>query len=71
MVLENSKSCKCGYKMGDPWIVPNSEYTFLGWLIVSIGISHPPVRVNFQCEKCRETIYTITDKKELKSHAFH
>jgi hypothetical protein len=68
---ENSKSCKCGHKMDDPWIVPNSKYTFFGWLMVSIGISHPPVKVIFQCEKCGESVKTITDKNELKSHAFH
>jgi len=68
---DKNKTCKCGYKMGDPWIVPNSEYTFFGWLMVTTGISHPPIRVNFKCEQCSETVYTITDKKELKSHAYH
>ena len=71
MKPDKNRSCQCGYKMGDPWIVPNSKYTFFGWLMVSIGISHPPVIVNFQCEQCGEILYSITDKKELKSHAYH
>jgi len=68
---DSNKKCNCGYKLGDPWIVPKSVYSFWGWLIVSIGISHPPTEVRFQCEKCGVVLKLITDKKDLKSHAYH
>jgi len=63
--------CRCGYKLGDPWVVPKSIYSFWGLLIVSIGISHTPSKLNFQCDKCGEVLKVITDKKVLKSHAYH
>lgn len=66
-----NKLCKCGYKLGDPFIVPIPIHSFWGFLIVSIGISHPPIELRLQCEKCGEVLKVITDKKELKNHAYH
>jgi len=68
---DESKSCKCGYKLGDPWVVPKSIHSFWGLLIVSIGISHPPTELRLQCEKCGEVLKVITDRKELRGHAYH
>ena len=67
---DQEKKCECGYKMGDPWVVPKSKYSFWGWLIVSFGISHPPVEVRFECDKCGEIFKIISDKKLLKVHAY-
>ena len=68
---ESNKLCKCGYKLGDPWVVPKSVYSLWGLLVVSIGISHPPTELRFQCEKCGSVLKVVTDKKDLKSSAYH
>lgn len=67
---ESDKNCECGYKMGDPWVVPKSKYSSLGWFLVSVGISHPPIEVRFECDKCGEVFKIISDKKLLRTHAY-
>lgn len=70
MDTNKQKKCKCGYKLGDPWVVPKSKYSFLGWFVVSVGISYPPIEVNYECDKCGEVFKTVTDRKVLKNHAY-
>lgn len=68
--MDNNKKCKCGYKLGDPWVVPKARYSFWGWFVVSVGISYPPVEVRYECDKCGEVFKSITDKKLLRTHAY-
>lgn len=68
-VADNNK-CGCGYAMGDPWVVPKSKYSLWGLLIVSFGISHPPIEVRFECDKCGEIFEIVSDRKRLKTHAY-
>ncbi len=62
--------CKCGNKLGLPLVSPKSEYSALGWVLVSFGISHSPVKVVFSCDQCGEVLETITDKALLKEHTY-
>lgn len=68
--MSEEKKCRCGYKMGDPWVVPKCKYSLWGWFVVSVGISYPPVQVNYECDKCGEVFKTIKDKELLKNHAY-
>lgn len=58
------KKCSCGYTTDDPWVVPVRRYSFLGWFIMSCGISHPPIKVNIECDKCGEVFDVIKDDKK-------
>lgn len=68
--LEIDQKCECGYKMSDAWVVPKSKYSFWGLLIVSFGISHPPIEVRLECDKCGEIFEIVNDRERLKTHAY-
>lgn len=70
MESKEQKVCKCGYRLGDPWVVPKSKYTLFGWFVVSVGISYPPIEVRYECDKCGEVFKTIKDRKMLRNHAY-
>lgn len=62
--------CECGNRLGSPLVSPKSKYTTFGWFLVSMGISHPPVKVVFTCDNCGKEFKTITDKKLLREHIY-
>lgn len=70
MEKELVEKCTCGYTKEHPWVVPKPKYSFWGWILVGTGISHPPVGVSIECDKCGEVFERITDKKLLKDHAY-
>jgi len=66
----DQKKCRCGYTRNDPWIVPKPSYTVWGWILVGFGISHPPVEVRYECDKCGEVFERITDRESLSHHIY-
>lgn len=71
MSENTEKKCQCGFTKDDPWVVPKSDYSLFGWLLVGIGISHPPTEIGFECDKCGEVFDTISDSNTLKRHTYH
>lgn len=67
-IEQTDKKCSDGYSPGDPWVVPVRRYSFVGWLLMSCGISHPPKQVNIECDRCGFVFETISDKTELKKY---
>jgi len=67
---QDQKTCKCGYTREHPWIVPKPSYSIWGWILVGTGISHSPIEVRFECDKCGVVFERITDKESLKSHVY-
>ena len=67
---ETASVCTCGNTVGSPRVFPKSQYTFFGWILVLMGISHPPVRVTFSCENCGQSVKTITDPNLLRKHTY-
>ncbi len=70
MNLKAGKTCECGNTVGTPFVSPKSKYSAMGWILVTIGISHPPTEVVFTCDNCGEMLKKITDKTLLKEHAY-
>jgi len=66
----NDKKCRCGHTRDHAWVVPKPSYSLFGWILVGIGISHPPTEVRFECDKCGEVFERITDSKLLKQHTY-
>lgn len=62
--------CGCGNTVGTPFVTPKQKHSATGWILVSIGISHPPEEVVFTCDRCGEELKKITDKNLLKKHAY-
>lgn len=67
---DTEKTCRCGNNRKSAWIVPKPSYSTFGWILVGIGISHPPVEVRFECDKCGEVFERIDDPKTLKNHTY-
>lgn len=66
---ENGAVCGCGYSPGDPWVVPVRRYSFFGWFVMSCGISHPPTRINIECDRCGWIFEEIKgDRKFLEEY---
>ncbi len=66
----DQKRCRCGYDRSHPWIVPKPSYSIWGWILVGFGVSHPPVAVRFECDKCGEVFERITDRDSLRHHTY-
>jgi hypothetical protein len=66
----DKKKCRCGHTRDHPWVVPKPRYSLWGWILVGFGISHPPVEVRYECDKCGEVFERITDPKVLKNHIY-
>lgn len=66
----SEKICRCGFGRSHPWIVPKPKYSLWGWMLVGLGISHPPVEVRYECDKCGEVFERITDRKLLRDHIY-
>ena len=69
--VTDDKKCECGNDKHDALIVPKPSYSFWGWILVGIGISHPPTKIRFACDRCGEVFEEITDPKILKKHTYH
>ena len=64
------EKCGCGNAVGSPFVSPKAQYTFFGWILVLMGISHPPVKVVFSCDNCGRGLKTVTDKRLLREHTY-
>ena len=68
--MGTEKTCKCGNKVGSPLVSPKSQYSALGWVLVTFGISHAPIKVVFACDNCGEELKTVTDRESLREHTY-
>lgn len=37
------------------------EYTFMGWVLIMIGISASPIAIRYVCRRCEEVVGRTTD----------
>ena len=58
--------CRCGHAKGDFWIRPSRKYGWAAVLGMMFGVSSRPIRVDYQCGRCGETVESITDRAELE-----
>jgi len=65
----NEKKCSCGFdKENKKWVMPECEYSGIGWFFYFIGISAKPVKVKFKCQQCGDVFGETTDPEELKKY---
>lgn len=67
----NEKTCKCGFKMGDPMIVPKTRYNKKGYFWLSMGYSAKPTEVVFQCQNCGEILDSSTDEEIIEKYRYN
>ncbi|MBI3124328.1 MAG: hypothetical protein HYZ10_07980 [Ignavibacteriales bacterium] len=61
-------ACSCGHDKTNPKVLHKCEYSGFGQILYWIGISAVPVRVNFVCTVCNETIESTDDQGILKQY---
>lgn len=61
-----NRKCACGHDRNHPEVQQEPEYTFIGWLMLSmLGMTPVPDRIAFRCIRCRQTIGFSRDPKLL------
>lgn len=61
-------SCACGFTKADPHVQHKCEYSGFGQVLYWIGISAIPIRVNYVCSVCGETIESTNEFSVLKKY---
>ena len=59
------RTCRCGFKKGDFWVRPSHTFGFWGTLAQIFGVTARPIRVDYECGRCRQRIESITDPAAL------
>lgn len=68
--MEKEKICKCGFKLGDPMIVPKTRYSKQGFVWLSLGFSAKPIEVIFQCQNCEEILLLSKDEDIIEKYRY-
>ena len=69
--MNNSRTCKCGFKIGDSMIIPKTRYNKKGYLWLSMGYSAKPVEVVFQCQQCEEILSSTSDEEIIEKYRYN
>lgn len=69
--MNEVKVCRCGYKMGDPMIIPKTRYNKKGYFWLSMGYSAKPVEVVFQCQQCEEILSSTFDEEIIEKYRYN
>lgn len=61
-----NRKCACGHDRNHSEVQQEPEYTFIGWLMLSmLGMTPVPDRIAFRCIRCRQTLGFSRDPKLL------
>ena len=66
-----ARTCGCGFKRGDDLIQPKAHYSWGAWVLMVIGISSCPEKIDFACIKCGEILESVTDKNLCDSYRYN
>lgn len=58
-------TCNCGYTKKHPMVQPKGEYTAWGNFLIMFGISYKPIKVKYECLKCKKVVEETTDERIL------
>jgi hypothetical protein len=63
VVTTATKKCRCGHARDHEHVAQEPEFTFWGWILLSIlGISPKPDHIVFRCTKCGDKLGISRDK---------
>ena len=64
--MRKVRKCRCGHERGHPLVAEEAEYTFWGWIQLSmLGFTPKPDHVVYRCTICRHSLGTTRDPKIL------
>ena len=58
---KRAKQCRCGHDKEHPMVSATGEYTFMGWVLIMIGISASPIAIRYVCRRCEQVVGRTTD----------
>ena len=62
-------NCICGYDINHPKIIHKTEYSKLGWLLLTVlGLSAKPKIVKFICPECSDILMSSSDPEILSKY---
>ena len=59
------KTCKDGFNKFHHMVTPKTEYSAIGWFLVTFGITTRPKKIKYTCRKCNEILEESTSKEDL------
>lgn len=62
------KVCACGYDVTHPMVETHEHYGLGGWLLLFMGATPVPVRIDYRCSRCERVLSTTTDPKTLRNY---
>lgn len=69
--MNTEKTCKCGYKIGDPMVTAKTRYDKKGYFWLSMGYSAKPIEVVFQCQNCEEIFGSSNDDEIIEKYRYN
>lgn len=60
--------CRCGFDVKHPMIETNEHYNVPGWMLLLMGGTPRPVRVDYRCTRCQTVLATSTDPEVLRNY---
>jgi hypothetical protein len=56
--------CKCGFDLSHPMVAPALRFSAPKWVLLCMGATPYPSRVDYECTRCHEVLAT-TDAAEV------
>ncbi len=63
-----AKRCRCGFELTHPLVAPELHFSAPKWLLLCLGATPYPTRVEYHCTKCDGVVGTTKDPAIL--HTF-
>lgn len=60
------RTCRCGHDLSHPLVTPEPSYNLIGWLLLGLGATPRPVRVEYRCSRCGVSLGTTASQDVLK-----
>ncbi len=60
------RTCRCGHTRSHPMVQPDPKYSLWGWLLLGLGATPRPIRVEYRCVRCQALFGATTDPAVLK-----
>lgn len=61
------KHCRCGLDLSHPLVQPTLQFSALKWLILCMGATPYPSRVDYTCSRCNTVLDSTTKKQILET----
>lgn len=66
--MDYPEKCRCGYDLTHPLVETKEHYSGGGWVLLVMGATPLPVRVDYVCTRCETKLGSTTDPKVLRDY---